>query len=892
MENRPEKKLSSLGETLHKEMRTTIPTKELRGFVSPEQKAPKQVLYPRDPSLDPQLVWKGKDEQDAQDLAVLAVPIYIQERVRARALVEEVFAEAKSEAPSQASLFDDLNNLTFQEQVDFYHSEQHWANRMILGDSLLIMTSLAEKEKLRGQVQMIYMDPPYGIKFGSNWQVSMSKREVKDGRLEDMTRQPEQISAFRDTWETGIHSYLWYLRDRLTVARDLLTESGSIFIQISDENVHLVRSLLDEVFGRENFISEIIVQKTGSLNGDFVQSINDYICWYAKDKTLTKHRFRELYLPRDERDESDYSPDPLTSSGETPGSTFEFFCEGKRFHPGNGAHWKTNRKGMERLRLANRIVPQKGQIRFKRFWGDFPVKPFSNVWTGVGGASDMIYAVQTNTKVIERCVLMTTDPGDLVLDPTCGSGTTAYVAEQWGRRWITTDTSRVALALARTRLMTARFPHYLLADSPEGIEKLAELAGQFPSHGQTQGDIKKGFVYRKVPHVTLKSIANNEDIDHIHAHWREKLETVREKLNKALQQSWEEWQIPTMLEGECAEEGRELHKEWLRLQRERQREIDQSILRYADSATLYDQPFEDTSRIRVTGTFTVESLSPHRVLSEKEERPASVVDGQKESPTNQFENMIIDYLKKSGVENSQKKERLKFDRLEPYAGTWIQATGEYTESSGATRSVAVSIGPERNVVDSELIREAAKEAVQGLGFDLLVVCGFGFDPYIDEEVKRFVRLTVLITHMHPDLMMEEKLLKKTGSGNLFTAFGEPDIEIHMQEDGKVVVTIAGVDIYDPTTDQLHSHTTDNIACWFIDTSYNGECFFVRHVYFTGKSEPYNKLQRALRARIDESVWSTLYSTSSRPFDPPKTGKIAVKVINEYGVEVLKIYKIN
>jgi adenine-specific DNA-methyltransferase len=433
---------------------------------------------------------------------------------------------------------------------------------------------------------------------------------------------------------------------------------------------------------------------------------------------------------------------------------------------------------------------------------------------------------------------MATDPGDLVLDPTCGSGTTAYVAEQWGRRWITCDTSRVALALARTRLMAAKYPYYLLADSAEGIQKEGEITGIPPASGSpsAEPDIRKGFMYERVPHVTLKSIANNPDI---------KEGMTREK-------------------------------------------IDAAIARHADTEFLCDKPYEDSKRIRVTGPFTVESLSPHRVLAEDEDRPASEREAEEAAGSGQFENMIIENLRKAGVQNTVKNERLKFDRLEPYAGLWIQAAGEYTEK-GKTKRCAISIGPEHGTVGPEHVKEAAKEAVQGVGFDLLLVCGFAFDPHVSEEAKRYGKLQVLTTRMNPDLSMGEELLKKTGAGNLFMIFGEPDVQIRKAKDGKLTAEIHGVDVYDPTTGQIRSHSTDDIACWFIDTNYNGESFFVRHAYFTGGGDPYEKLKRALRAEIDEAAWSSLYSTTSRPFDPPKTGKIAVKVINHYGDEVLKVY---
>jgi adenine-specific DNA-methyltransferase len=413
------------------------------------------------------------------------------------------------------------------------------------------------------------------------------------------------------------------------------------------------------------------------------------------------------------------------------------------------------------------------------------------------------------------------------------------VAEQWGRRWITIDTSRVALALARTRLMSARFPYYLLADSPEGIKKEAELTGQVPPAYKTDNDIRKGFVYDRVPHITLKSIANNPDIK----------------------------------DGMSREE------------------IDAAITRHAETETLYNLPYNDNKRIRVTGPFTVESLSPHRVVSSSEDLPSSEIEARREAGVGSFENMILDNLRKAGVQNTVKNERLKFDRLEPYPGQWLHAQGGYTEKDGAVKRVAVCIGPEHSTVTSDLVKEAAKEAVKGAGFDLLVVCGFAFDAYVSEEAKQFGKLNILITRMNPDLAMGDELLKTTSAGNLFMVFGEPDVDIKKQKDGKVVVKINGVDVYDPTTGAIRSHSTDDIACWFIDTDYNEESFFVRHAYFLGGDDPYEKLKRSLKAEIDEAAWSSLYSAESRPFDPPTTGKIAIKVINHYGDEVLKVYEV-
>ena len=852
-----------------KDKRVNIPTRELQDFVKQDEVLPKTMLYPRDPSLDPQLVWKGKDEQDRQDLAVPTVPIYIQEKVAPKVIIENFLHEKDKKTSEQPSLFADFNGIEFEKLIDFYKHEQNWSNRMILGDSLLVMTSLAEKEGLKGKVQMIYIDPPYGIKFGSNWQVSTRKREVKDGKAEDATRQPEQIRAFRDTWKLGIHSYLSYLRDRLAVARELLTETGSVFVQIGDENVHLVRCLMDEIFGSENFCAQITFAKTSGFSASGLPSVSDYMLWFSKNKLQVK--FRPLYIKRSLKTISEqfrflekssgevvkltmnqitgleeipqgrrFAANDLTSPGESR-ETYSINFEGRDYWPNPGTHWRTTKEGIEIVRQVNRLFAVGDRLAWKRYEDDFPFVELNNNWpdTAQGGMSiDKVYVVQTVGTTIQRCVLMTTDPGDLVLDPTCGSGTTADVSEEWGRRWITIDTSRVALTIARTRLMSARYPYYLLADSPEGMTKVAEITGKISINQKAEGDIKKGFVYRRVPHVTLKSIANNPDVK----------------------------------EGMTREE------------------IDAAISRHAETEILYDQPYEDNKRIRVSGPFTVESLSPHRVLSTDEDRPVSEQEAAKAFGPGQFETMILENLKKAGVQNTIKNERLVFNRLESFAGIYLHGEGEYAEN-GKSRRVAICIGPEHGTVGPELVKEAAKEAVKGVGFDLLIVCGFAFDPHVSEEARRFGKLTVLTARMNPDLTMGDELLKKTGAGNLFMVFGEPDLDVKKQKDGKITVEIRGVDVYDPTTGQIRSHSTDDIACWFIDTDYNEESFFVRHAYFCGADEPYEKLKRALRAEIDEGAWSKLYSTKSFPFDPPTTGKIAVKVINHYGDEVLKVYKV-
>jgi adenine-specific DNA-methyltransferase len=876
----PPRKKAATGSTpvedlRHGDTRANIPTGELAGFVPDEVTPP--VRYPRDPSLDPQLVWRGKDEQDSADLEVPSVPIYVQEKVVPRAIVQDLrrVGPVEDDVPS---LFDDFDGLDFGEKVDFYAHEANWSNRMILGDSLLAMTSLAEREGLRGKVQMIYLDPPYGIRFASNWQVSTRKREVKDGKVEDATRQPEQVKAFRDTWELGIHSYLAYLRDRLVVARELLTESGSIFVQIGDENVHLVRSLMDEVFGGENLVSQITVDKTSSSSMDYLDSVSDYLLWYGKDAEQLKYRqlfsmkapkamrFLELSdgsrrpATKAERDGDTEPPagsrwfevGDLTSQTDSTQARYEVEFEGRTYGVGK-RNWATPASGMAKAMQARRIAKRGASIGFVRFADDFSAVPLRNNWTdtGTGSFTDAkIYVVQTGTKIVQRCLLMSTDPGDLVLDPTCGSGTTAYVAEQWGRRWITTDTSRVALTLARTRLMSAKFPYYFLADTPEGRRKETELAGLPPGGPvETRGDVRKGFVYKRVPHVTLKSIANNPDI--------------REGMSR--------------------------------------QEIDAAIARHAETELLYDQPEEDRGRVRVAGPFTVESLAPHRTVAQPE-RPAPVeVSGAS------YEQTVLDNLKKAGVQNGWRSERLTFDRLEPFAGQWIQAIGHAVGEPGSPERVGIALGPQYGTVDADLVQQAAKEAVRGAGLDLLLVCGFAFDPRASEKAKEFApsssddfavaqgeqqygRLPVLLVRVNPDLAMGDALLKATGAGNLFTVFGEPDITLERTTDG-LVVDIRGLDVYDPTTGTVRSSTTDDIACWFIDTNYDEESFFVRHAYFTGADEPYAKLQRALRAEVDEEAWASLYRTRSRPFPTPGTGKIAVKVVNHYGDEVLQVYDV-
>ena len=876
----------------HADKRANLPTAEpgAQDFVTPDMERPRPVPYQRDPTLDPQLVWEGKD-LSSEELISEAPPIYIQEKIDPRVIIENLRRTAeRPEDEPELTLFDTFDGLGELELVDFYRHPANWSNRMILGDSLNVMASLADREGLRGQVQMIYVDPPYGIKFGSNWQVSTRNRDVKDGKLEDASREVEQIKAFRDTWELGIHSYLSYLRDRLTVAKELLTERGSIFVQIGDENVHLVRSVMDEVFGSENFVSLITFKTTsGFTQATALPRDGDYLLWYAKSIQSLKYRplyrkrtladdigarYRRIELPdgtqrpmteserRNPPEGRVYRHDNLTSQGATTSGTVPFEFEGTGFHPGSGSHWKTTVDGLTRLKAARRLAaPTKNSLAYVRYFDDFPVAEFSNTWldTQTGAfTEDKVYVVQTNTKVIERCLLMTTEPGDLVLDPTCGSGTTAFVAEQWGRRWLTIDTSRVALTLARQRIMGAKFPWYLLADSPEGRAKESEVSGRPLPPSETGNDIRHGFVCERVQHITLKSIANNPDIKN----------------------------------GMSREE------------------IDAAIRRHAEFELLYDKPYEDRRKVRVAGPFTVESLSPYRSLafagSAVDSTGALNPDDIEARNDSSFEQTIFANLRAAGIQNGRRNERLTFDTVEPYAGSYIQAVGEREDTAdGAPRRVGITIGPQYGTVGSSFIKEAAREANRTGDLDLLSLLAFAFDPavlgagddYVTSEEgfanvaaeRQLGRVPVLLVRMNADLVMGEEL-KKTSAGNLFTVFGRPDIEIK-DENGAVRVILHGVDVYDPNTGQIRSDDTDQIALWMIDTSYNEESFFVRHCYFPGRQDPYAKLRRALRADIDEDSWESLRRTESRPFPRPETGEIAVKVINDYGDEVMAVFTV-
>ncbi len=733
--------------------RKNIPTAEYQSLMADEARKPVQVNYPRATSnadglqaekqhrnrdLDPQLVWRGKDEQDWTDLVVNAPPLYIQEKVHPKVLIDDLLRQsrerreaAEANAGGTVDMFGDFNGIPAgADKTDFYAHDQNWTNRMILGDSLQVMASLAEREGLRGKVQCVYLDPPYGIKFNSNFQWSTTSRDVKDGNRDHISREPEQVKAFRDTWRDGINSYLTYLRDRLTVARDLLTESGSVFVQIGDENVHRVRALMDEVFGDENCVALITIEKTSSQTQDYLAPVTDYVVWYAKSKEGMK--FRDAWLPkvrdqagfaeysriqmsdyarrpmtREEREDPStvpvgakiYRQDNLTSQslgrekGEGAASWFPVLIDGREFRPSITNRWKTNEQGMRRLGAALRLEARGTSLAYVRFIDDFAAVSVNNIWSDVKFSSrseDKSYIVQTSARTVQRCMLMTTDPGDLVIDPTCGSGTTAYVAEQWGRRWITVDTSRVALALARARIMGARYPYYLLADSPEGQLKEAEITRGVPSTQPTRGNIRQGFVYERVPHVTLKSIANNAEIDVIWATWQKKLEPLREALKTLLKTDWQqEWQVPREADAKWSKEAKGLHADWWAARTERQRDIDASIAAKAESEYLYDKPYEDKKRVRVAGPFTVDSLSPHRTLAM--DIDDGLIDGVRQPKAEydakaDFATVMLENLKSAGVQQAHKADRISFTSIVGWPGTYICAEGRYMEGEKERRA--------------------------------------------------------------------------------------------------------------------------------------------------------------------------------------------------------------
>jgi adenine-specific DNA-methyltransferase len=858
-------------------------------------------------------VWRGKDQSGWSDLVVQAPKIHIQEKVHPKAIIDDLMPRSTLPGNHPGA------------RLEFYRHDQDWSNRMILGDSLHVMASLAEREQLRGRVQCIYIDPPYGIKFSSNWQASTLSRHAKNGSSEG--RKPERIRAFRDTWKDGIHSYLTYLRDRLTVARELLTDSGSIFVQIGDENIHRVRAIMDEVFGDSCFLSQISFKKTGFQAAKNLPNNFDYLLWYAKNAANVK--FRRPYIDKlessafvgqdiwyddrqgsrrrlssdEKQDLARSNPDnifrhkpPESSGPASRDESIEIF--GRTIRPKAGKHFSTHPAGMQRLKRADRFLLVGNSLRYIEYLSGFSVTPLTNIWadTVVSGFGDpQVYVVQTSTKVMERCILMATDPGDLVLDPTCGSGTTAFVAEQWGRRWITIDTSRVALALARSRIMSAKYPYYYLLDTIYGRAKEQKISGQIQCDLPTYGDIRRGFVYERVPHVTLKSIANNAEIDAIWEKFQTRLEHLRADLNSALGQSWREWEIPRQADSSWASHIQGVHTEWWKLRLARQRKIDDSIVRNAKAEFLYDRPYEDKSRLRTAGPFTVESLSPHRAVPADEEELLGTLERGRskhrpskiETPPTGFAEVVLDNLRSAGVHQTEKQNAIKFTSLQGWPGEHIDAEGRFMGGKSERRA-AIFLGPEFGTVSRLDLAAAAREAIEAR-FDVLIACAFNFDAHCS-ELSRLEPLPILQAKISPDLHMAGEL-KNTGKGNLFLVFGEPDIDIEDEKDGRIRVRLKGVDVFDPNSGEIRSNNTAGIAAWFIDTNYDQQSFFVRHAYFLGALHPYKALKAALKEEVDPEAWETLYSDTSRVFPRPSTGRIAVKMINHFGDDVMKVFSL-
>lgn len=840
----------------------------------------------------PFLNWSGKAERTSFE--VDTVSLHVHERIDPAtilAAVSKIIKGKKGEFAGQMGLFSaPFEQLPLRDALDFYKHEKGWSNRLIAGDSLLVMNSLLQKEGMAGRLQMIFIDPPYGIKYGSNFQPFVNKRDVKDRRDEDLTQEPEMIKAFRDTWELGIHSYLTYLRDRLLLARELLTESGSVFVQISEENVHHVRELLDEVFGSRNFVADIIFVKAGALGSVGLPRRNDYIIWYGKIRDKTK--YHQLFIEKEITEdigayrlveelsgrirpirESDNLNEvrPLryvlmTKPG--PGQKYKFEFRGKTVDSG-GRWWGFPPENLERLRKAGRIAPS-GTDSI-RYLDDFPASYLSNLWldTATGSGMGKIYVVQTNEKVIERCMLMTTDAGDLVFDPTCGSGTTAYVAEKWGRRWITCDTSRVAITLAKQRLMTASFDYFELKYPQEGV--------------------KGGFIYQTVPHVTLKSIANNPDIDTIYEQMHPAIEQALAALNKTLSQGegLKEWEVPFDFPKEWPKSAQKPFDDFHHARQAMQRKMDASIASHADSEILYDKPQISKDKLRITGPFSVEAVPFPCVLSldEAQQHPEADVTIAR-SGESARQHTWRDELLKTGI-RGKGGQQLKFADLETLPDSrYLHCVG--TLETG--EKVVVSFGPEHAALEQRQVEMAIRDA--GHLFPLpkmIVFCAFTFDPEAAKDIDAFKGITALKAHMNTDLLTED-LKKGRKSNQSFWLMGQPDVDVKKLKDGKYQVEVNGFDYFDTAKGELVSGGKGNIAMWSLDTDYNERSLFPQQIFFpmAGAKDGWHKLKKDIRAELDESKLAQFHGTVSLPFESGDNRKIAVKIVDDRGIESLKV----
>lgn len=873
----------------------------------------------------PYLNWAGKAERTSFEIDT--VSLHVHERVDPATILANARKRLKGEKKAeevwrQSDLFAaPFENLPLRQALDFYHHEKGWSNRLIAGDSLLVMNSLLQKEAMAGKVQMIYIDPPYGIKYGSNFQPFTNKRDVKDGADDDLTQEPEMIKAFRDTWELGIHSYLTYLRDRLWLAKELLHESGSAFVQISDDNLHHVREIMDEVFGAKNFASQIAFTKTTGLGSDGLSDRCDFILWYAKNKDAVK--FRKPYqikAPGEEgasqyewverqngervkmvgfddfsENEKVFNHDNITSFLTTPHLAVPTNWYGEEFKPASTTQWKTTQDGMIRLGRARRLMALGKTLRYVRFLDDFPVAPLSSLWTdtGISGFSDArVYVVQTSPKVIERCMLMTTDPGDLVLDPTCGSGTTAFVAEKWGRRWITCDTSRVAITLAKQRLMTSGFDYFRLRYPHEGL--------------------KGGFAYQTVPHITLKSIANNPDIDTIYDTKHPAIASALDALNSTLTsaQPWrptqgyrkgkpitftkgdrlEEWEVPFDLPDDWPAEAAKPFAAFHAARQAMQVATDGSIKAHAEQETLYDKPEVDKSRLRITGPFSVEAVPAPSVLSlddvtAPDQADATVARSGETSRQTQWRDELV----RTGI-RAKGGAMLKVTDLQVAPGlSHIHAVGSIADTG---ETIAVSFGPEHAALEQKQVERAIEDAQKLVPRPKFVVfCAFTFDPEAAKDIDemQWPGVTLLKAQMNTDLLTED--LKKAKSSNQsFWLMGQPEVECRKREDGLFEVEVMGFDYFDPRSGELQSGGTKNIAMWSLDTDYDGRSLMPHQVFFpmAGVKDGWNRLKKTIRAELDEDLLEQFHGSVSLPFEAGKQRRVAVKIVDDRGIESLKI----
>ena len=872
---------------------------------------------------EPYLNWAGKAEHTSFE--VDTVSLHVHERIDPASILAAVrksVAEAKAGKAFQMGLFEaPFETVPLREAIDFYRHDRGWANRLVAGDSLLVMNSLLKKESMAGQVQMVYMDPPYGIKYGSNFQPFVNKRDVKDGRDEDLTQEPEMIKAFRDTWELGIHSYLTYLRDRLVLARELLHESGSIFIQIGDENVHLVRALLDEVFGIKNFCAQIAFKSMMPLESGKIESVFDYVVWYAKDNE--KAKYRNLWIPKNVGGDAEFvyadmdggyrrmTPEEigdiaetlklqsvfkrsdLSSSGYTESCTFPIAFAGQRFETG-GKSWRTTQTGVGRLIGANRLFVLGKKLYYKLYHKDFGLRSQINCWDDTIAFDKKTYVVETVTTVIRRCMLMTTDPGDLVFDPTCGSGTTAFVAEQWGRRWATCDTSRVAIALAKQRLATSTFDYYRL---------------RYPNEG-----LKGGFVYKTVPHVMLKSIANNPEIDQIYEKQHPAIDKALADLNAALHaaavptpfavteggrkgqklnfrvnDALLEWEIPCDFQDAWPATAKPAFTAFHAARQTMQRHMDASIKNHAEQEILYDKPEPDTTKLRVSGPFTVEAVPFPSVLSLDEvEVPAEADATVARSGESSRQNQWRDELLKTGI-RGKGGQFLKFASLEAMPGTrYLHVTGVLDTGE----RVVVSFGPEHAALEQRQVSKALDE-VENLRPKpkFVIFAAFTFDPEAAKDIDEtnWPGVTMLKAQMNTDLLTAD--LKKARSSNQsFWLMGQPEVELRKDKDGKYVVEVHGFDYFDTVKGELVSGGKGKIAVWLLDTDYDSRSVFPRQLFFpmAGDKDGWNKLSRNLRAELNEDRLAAYHGTVSLPFDAGDNRQIAVKIVDDRGIESLKV----